>query len=519
MATGSPFFTVVVPVYNHQRYVGAALDSLLAQTDRDWEAVVVNDGSTDATPEVIEDYASRDPRIRTIHQSNGGQPVALNSGIRAARGKWICWLSSDDLFDPGKLAVHRRWIERNPGCSYFFSRFRTLDDATGRVSRSDQGAIPDREWQVLDLLSHNYINGITLCIRRQAFDEGGLFDESNRYGQDYDLHLRMLTRYEALHIPEETCISRTHAGQFTLTENRSMFYDCASAAVGFLARTPFQAMFPLMDLHDPACATAAVDRALDVAISADAYVNQLGPHPMLFGRIMEWAWSQSGAHGRQLRKLFVWRTLAAARGVKDPRRAAFWRAAGVLAATAPSRSEPHSCTAVELADAALSELTARGDPEAEAVRRFIEKRQGREPKRCPTPAGTDRADIVIDAGDGEHEASELGSRGWRVTRIDRQSDGLGLREWGWNMGVKSAGRSVASALCVVPRWPAAVGCGRSVWALNAASESRAFVATKGLPFDGGVPTCAPSGGNGVCAAAVRAVLRAGWRVRNRLGTR
>src|SRR5688500_18218683 len=123
-----PTFTVIVPTYNQAAYLGSALDSLLAQTNPDWEAVVVNDGSTDATAEVMTAYAERDPRIRIFHKKNGGTGSALNEGLRQAQGKWICWLSSDDLFDKRKLEAHQMYILQEPETSFFHTHFFVLHD-------------------------------------------------------------------------------------------------------------------------------------------------------------------------------------------------------------------------------------------------------------------------------------------------------------------------------------------------------------------------------------------------------
>src|SRR5436309_795558 len=108
MDRDKPFFSVLVPTYNQAHYVGQALDSLIGQSDPDWEAIVVNDGSTDGTAGILEAHRATDPRIRVIHKQNGGTGSALNEGLRHARGEWICWLSSDDLFHPRKLEIHRR---------------------------------------------------------------------------------------------------------------------------------------------------------------------------------------------------------------------------------------------------------------------------------------------------------------------------------------------------------------------------------------------------------------------------
>jgi glycosyltransferase involved in cell wall biosynthesis len=98
---------VLVPSYNQAHFLPETLDTLLAQTYPNWEALVVNDGSTDDTPAVLAGYAARDPRFRVFNKANGGVSTALNEGIRQARGEWICWLSSDDLYQADKLAL--RW--------------------------------------------------------------------------------------------------------------------------------------------------------------------------------------------------------------------------------------------------------------------------------------------------------------------------------------------------------------------------------------------------------------------------
>lgn len=96
-----PAVSVVMPAYNHERYVGPAIESVLAQTHQDWELVIVDDGSSDSTPEVIKRY--RDPRIHYHHQNNQDAYNALNRGIQLARGRCISILNSDDLYEPARL--------------------------------------------------------------------------------------------------------------------------------------------------------------------------------------------------------------------------------------------------------------------------------------------------------------------------------------------------------------------------------------------------------------------------------
>jgi glycosyltransferase involved in cell wall biosynthesis/GT2 family glycosyltransferase len=300
-SAASPFFSILVPTYNQAQYLAPALDSILAQTDQDWEAVVVNDGSTDDTAEVAQRYADGDSRIRVLHQANGGVAAALNTGLDNALGEWVCWLSSDDLFAPRKLETNRRWIGRYPDCKFFFSYFRLLRDATSEISDHDLwGPLPPREWQVLTLYYRNYISGITICVERAAWNNIGRFDPALRYGQDYDMWLRLLSSYPAEFLPEWLVINRNHAAQGSEVFPQACYYDTARAAIEHLNRTPFPAFVPVADLSDPVTALRTVARALEIAAEPSGFIYGLGPHYGLLVRILEWVFAAEG--GRALER-------------------------------------------------------------------------------------------------------------------------------------------------------------------------------------------------------------------------
>ena len=115
-------FSVIIPVYNAEKYLRPCLDSVLNQTESDWECVCVDDGSTDASGMILDEYAARDSRFKVIHQANGGEGVARNTGLKMAVGDWITWLDADDLYRTDRLEEARRLIDReNPD----LVRFRT----------------------------------------------------------------------------------------------------------------------------------------------------------------------------------------------------------------------------------------------------------------------------------------------------------------------------------------------------------------------------------------------------------
>src|SRR6267378_744209 len=93
-----PFFSVIMPAYNREKYIGDALGSVLAQSCADWECIVVDDGSADSTCAIVREFVAKEPRIRLIERANGGPGAARNQGATEARGKYLAFLDSDDLW-------------------------------------------------------------------------------------------------------------------------------------------------------------------------------------------------------------------------------------------------------------------------------------------------------------------------------------------------------------------------------------------------------------------------------------
>ncbi len=302
-----PFASILIPTYNQAEFLCAALDSVLVQTDQDWEAVVVDDGSTDTTAAVLADYAARDPRIRPYHQTNGGVGAALNRAFAEARGEWIHWLSSDDLFEPGKLALNRRYIDAAQDVDFFFSRFRLLRHASGVIEDVDLwGPLPPAGFEVLGLMYRNFVSGISICVRRQRWLAVGAFDAALRYGQDYDMWLRLLLVLRAAFIPERTVISRHHAAQGSEQFAAACYYDSARAALRVLATHTFDTLCPQVDLRDGAAAERAYQLAMAAASDPSSFVYRLGIHPLLAGRLQAWLWNDLSDPVRQgLRRRFA----------------------------------------------------------------------------------------------------------------------------------------------------------------------------------------------------------------------
>lgn len=201
-----PRISIVVPAYNHERFVGEALASVQAQTLTEFEVVVIDDGSRDATAEVAESFARADPRFRVLRQANGGSHAAINRGVVEARGDWIAILNSDDRFAPQRLARLRD--EALAGARFVVTATRLIDE------NGDEIADPRHWWwrsvghfrtkaielgPVEGLLYGNYtVSTSNFFFARELFDAVGPM-RPLRYVIDWEWALRA-----ALHAPRET---------------------------------------------------------------------------------------------------------------------------------------------------------------------------------------------------------------------------------------------------------------------------------------------------------------------------
>jgi hypothetical protein len=211
-----PLVSVVIPTYNQAAYLTEAIDSVLAQDYAPLEVIVVDDGSTDATPTTIAGYADR---VISIRQPNHGAAHALNQGIRAARGDLICWLSSDDAFQAGKIERQVEAFAREPGLGLCFTGFETVDSAGEHLRDAS-----DLAWVHPDLFVtvfwKNPINGSTAMVPRSVFRSLGTFDERLRADVDGEMWLRILDHHPARHIKGNWLRYRVHGG--ALSANRAL---------------------------------------------------------------------------------------------------------------------------------------------------------------------------------------------------------------------------------------------------------------------------------------------------------
>jgi GT2 family glycosyltransferase len=193
----APTFTVVIPVYNGAGTVESAIRSVLHQTRGDFELVVVDDGSTDATAERVGRFLD-DPRIRLLAQPRGGPAAARNTGIRAGRAPLVSMLDADDLWLPDYLRAMESALRGDGGAGFAYTDAWVLDDASGRIRRTTAMAAqrppkrpPADAHDLLLMLARRNFVYTAATIRREVLVEAGLYDERFRHGEDYELWLRI----------------------------------------------------------------------------------------------------------------------------------------------------------------------------------------------------------------------------------------------------------------------------------------------------------------------------------------
>jgi glycosyltransferase involved in cell wall biosynthesis len=216
--------TTVIPAYNASSYLASAIESALLQEGVSQQIVVVDDGSTDDTPSVLERFGDR---IETIRQSNRGLSAARNAGIHAAKGKYVAFLDADDLWVPGKLARQVAALEINPEAAMLHSQTVSWDPTTGierpfvkAPSRDYRGACFSRLFQA------NAICVSSVIARTDWLQRLGGFDEQivRPTTQDYDLWLRIAFESPILFIEEKGTRYRRHASNASL-QHQMMLED------------------------------------------------------------------------------------------------------------------------------------------------------------------------------------------------------------------------------------------------------------------------------------------------------
>ena len=207
----APLISVIIPTYNRAALLPRSINSVLSQTYKGFELIIIDDGSTDNTEDIVKGFS--DKRIRYYRQKhNKGGPAALNVGIKLAKGELISFQDSDDEWLPEKLEKHvRKFSEVGEDVGVIYCGYELLYERTREVA---QRSIPDEKGDVSKRMFIGCISGtITLVLRASCFEKTGLFDEKMKSCYDWDLLIRVAKYYKFDYVPEILAKAYIHGKQ------------------------------------------------------------------------------------------------------------------------------------------------------------------------------------------------------------------------------------------------------------------------------------------------------------------
>lgn len=202
-----PLISIVIPAYNAETFIAEAINSVLVQDYEPCEIIVVDDGSTDNTPGILEKYHDR---IRVIYQPNAGLGSARNTGIAAAQGELIAFLDADDRWLPGKLTKQWESLNQNPNAGLVHTdllewRPHESTQTHREIGRGEfQGPCLNR------LIRNNRVLPSTVLVKKECLDRVGIFDPQPSGVEDWDLWLRIAREYEFAFVSEPLVLYRMH---------------------------------------------------------------------------------------------------------------------------------------------------------------------------------------------------------------------------------------------------------------------------------------------------------------------
>ncbi len=211
-----PEISVLMCAYNAEYYLAETLSSVLTQTFKDFELVVVDDGSTDQTPDILDTFAQSDPRVRVITGPNAGIPQAANVGLAACRGEFIARIDADDIAKPRRFEVQLAYMKKHGlvACGTWHD----LIDEEGRLLKLLKTPVDDATIQDLALRGHGSICNPTSMFRREAYMKLGGYSEDLPVAEDLDCWLRLGEVGKLGNVPE--CLSQYRLHSHSISEKK-----------------------------------------------------------------------------------------------------------------------------------------------------------------------------------------------------------------------------------------------------------------------------------------------------------
>jgi glycosyltransferase involved in cell wall biosynthesis/FtsZ-binding cell division protein ZapB len=248
----NPKISVIIPLYNHEKYIREAIDSVIGQSFDDFELIIINDGSTDNSEAIVRDI--NDDRINYFYQENQGASQTINRGIKLARGEYVSILNSDDVYYRNRLEEALKIFESDNSIYAVFSHLELIDEE-GNCIRIKKGAeenwlglYPDtsfKEYQdiILDLLAGNFLHTTSnLICKRSVYDSIGYFT-SLRYTHDYEFFLKLCNTFKVYILEEPLLKYRFHSSNTLNTDYATSNFETGIVLATFILNNELPMMF------------------------------------------------------------------------------------------------------------------------------------------------------------------------------------------------------------------------------------------------------------------------------------
>lgn len=229
----APKVTIIIPCYNYAQYLVHTLEVLLKQSYKDWECIVVDDGSEDNTAAVVFSMKKRDSRFKYIYQENRGQAAARNNGLLCAKGKYIQFLDSDDFLENKKLENHVNFLESHQKVDVVYGKVRYFESENPNVLLYHRWSGEEKTWMPLlsgrgevvveAFIKQNIMELGCPMFRKSLLNEVGYFDEQIQGVEDWDLCARIALKnkcFQYLNAPETNVLMRLHSSSFSKQSKR-----------------------------------------------------------------------------------------------------------------------------------------------------------------------------------------------------------------------------------------------------------------------------------------------------------
>lgn len=258
-----PLISVIIPCYNYGRFLNDCINSLLSQTYTNWECIIIDDGSTDNSPDIAHSLSAKDERIKAFSQKNAGPTVARNKGLALAKGEFIQFLDADDLLENQKFENQISRFLQHPdhdivygGVSYFNTSnpsklYDNIDLISGPWMKNLSGK---GDTMILELLNRNIMVISSPLVRKSSFDKHGYLDENLSYNEDWELWLRFALKNAAFYFDNSIntkALVRVHDSYST--DNFKMFVfglmACLKINKGLRDRKYKKIMIPKINYH------------------------------------------------------------------------------------------------------------------------------------------------------------------------------------------------------------------------------------------------------------------------------